>query len=112
MNNHIILFGIGYWGKNHLRELSKNNSVHKLYVVDPMISSYPDLTMQYSDVDFFKSFADFKDKNLHANAAVIATPPHTHFEIAKNCLLNDIHILVEKPMVEKNVSFRGVKKYR
>tara|TARA_B100001057_G_scaffold461842_1_gene514248 strand:- start:7069 stop:8016 length:948 start_codon:yes stop_codon:yes gene_type:complete len=101
MTNHIALFGIGYWGKNHLRELSKHNSIDKLYVVDPMIDSYSDLTSQYQDVKFFKSFEELIKKNSKINAAVIATPPHTHFEIAKNCLLNDIHILVEKPMVEK-----------
>ena len=31
---------------------------------------------------------------------MIATPPSTHFEIAKKCLENGIHVLVEKPMVE------------
>ena len=31
---------------------------------------------------------------------MIATPPSTHFEIAKLCLENNIHVLVEKPMVE------------
>lgn len=101
MKNYIALFGIGYWGKNHLRELSNHSSIDKLYVVDPMIDSYSDLTSQYQDVKFFKSFEELIKRSSKINAAVIATPPHTHYEIAKKCLLNNIHILVEKPMVEK-----------
>ena len=66
MKNYIALFGIGYWGKNHLRELSNHSSIDKLYVVDPMIDSYSDLTSQYQDVKFFKSFEElikkFKNK--------------------------------------------------
>ena len=33
------------------------------------------------------------------DGAIIATPPNIHFEIAKKCLENNLHILVEKPMV-------------
>ena len=33
------------------------------------------------------------------DAIVISTPPKTHFQIAKDCLLNGLHVLVEKPMV-------------
>ena len=34
----ILLFGIGYWGKNHL-ELSNNDKVTSLIVVDPFFEA-------------------------------------------------------------------------
>jgi len=109
MKNHIALFGVGYWGKNHLRELNQNSAVSKLSVVDPMIDSYSDLKSSYSNVDFFKSFEDLITTHSNINAAVVATPPHTHFEIAKKCLSNNMHILVEKPMVEKMSHLKELK---
>ena len=51
----ILLFGIGYWGKNHLRELSNNDKVTSLIVVDPFFV-YTDLMKRYSDVKFYLFF--------------------------------------------------------
>jgi predicted dehydrogenase len=36
--------------------------------------------------------------NQKLDAAVIATPPSTHFPIAKACLEHGLHVLVEKPL--------------
>ena len=99
MKKSIILFGVGYWGKNHLRELSSNKKVTSVFVVDPYYDMNPDLAKNYPDVNFFKSYDDFLNQNLKADGAIIATPPSTHFEIAKNCLEDNLHVLIEKPMV-------------
>jgi predicted dehydrogenase len=32
------------------------------------------------------------------DAVAIATPPATHFRIARDCLLHNLHVLIEKPM--------------
>ena len=100
MYKSIILFGVGYWGKNHLRELSSNEKVKSVFVVDPFYDKNPDLVKEYPDVIFFKSYDDFINQNLEADGAIIATPPSTHFDIAKKCLENNLHVLIEKPMVE------------
>ncbi|MDC0654186.1 Gfo/Idh/MocA family oxidoreductase [Candidatus Marinimicrobia bacterium] len=100
MNKSILLFGVGYWGKNHLRELSSNKSVKSVFVVDPYYDMNPDLVKDYPDVIFLKSYDDFLNQHLKADGAIIATPPATHFEIAKKCLKNNLHVLIEKPMVE------------
>ena len=86
MYKSIILFGVGYWGKNHLRELSSNEKVKSVFVVDPFYDKNPDLVKEYPDVIFFKSYDDFINQNLEADGAIIATPPSTHFDIAKNAL--------------------------
>ena len=36
------------------------------------------------------------------DAVVISTPPKTHFDIAKDCLAHDLHVLVEKPLTLKS----------
>ena len=101
MQKKIILFGVGYWGKNHLRELSSSKKVSSVFVVDPLYDQDIDLVKNYPNINFFKSFDEILDKQIKADGAIIATPPHTHFDIAKDCLNNDLHVLVEKPMVEK-----------
>tara|TARA_Y100000590_G_scaffold442296_1_gene570248 strand:+ start:13347 stop:14291 length:945 start_codon:yes stop_codon:yes gene_type:complete len=98
--NKIILFGVGYWGKNHLRELSNNSDISSLVVVDPFIDNYNELLEEYADVKFYHSFEDALKYNQDIDGAVIATPPSTHFKIAKQCLENNFHVLIEKPMVE------------
>jgi predicted dehydrogenase len=100
MQKSIILFGAGYWGKNHLRELNNNQDVSSLFVVDPLIHSNQDLIKNYQNVHFFTSVDEIFRKNLKIDGAVIASPPSTHFELAKKCLENNLHVLVEKPMVE------------
>ncbi|RPJ50267.1 MAG: gfo/Idh/MocA family oxidoreductase, partial [Chloroflexi bacterium] len=43
-----------------------------------------------------KNYPDLFDMDL--DAVVIATPPATHYAIAKDCLEHGLHVLVEKPI--------------
>ena len=52
---NIVLFGAGYWGKNHLRELNKSTLVSSVFVVDPFIDSNNSLIDLYPDVLFYDS---------------------------------------------------------
>ena len=101
-NNYknVVLFGAGYWGKNHLRELNNCTSVSSIFVVDPFIDSNNSLRDLYPDTLFYDSLENLIIDNHKIDGAIIATPPNTHFEIAKQCLKRNIHVLVEKPMVE------------
>lgn len=101
MKKSIILFGIGYWGKNHLRELDSNKKVKTVYVVDPLWAENIELAKNYPNVLFFNSFEEILKHHIETiDGAIIATPPSTHFDIAKKCLENNLHVLIEKPMVE------------
>ena len=99
MENNIIIFGAGYWGSKHLRVLSSLNNVNKIYVYDPDPEITINLKSQYPNVTFLKDYKSIINDNS-INGAVIATPPSTHFDIALECLENDLHILVEKPIVQ------------
>ena len=100
MKKNIILFGLGRWGKNHLHTLNDNPMVESIFAIDPDLNQKNDLYKKYPNVLFFKSEDDLFIQNYKIDGAIIATPPQTHFEIAKKCLLNNIHVLIEKPVVE------------
>ena len=93
----VAQIGVGYWGPNLLRNLVSNTQVivEKVCELDEsrreyVVSMYPAITV----VDNAKSIIE--DPSI--DAVIIATPVHTHFELAKQCLENGKHILVEKPM--------------
>ncbi|MFN3189912.1 MAG: NAD-dependent epimerase/dehydratase family protein [Aureliella sp.] len=50
--------------------------------------------------DLAGTFGDFRELAGKVEAVVIATPPHTHFEICKWCLEHGLHVLCEKPLTE------------
>ena len=102
MNNkkNIALIGVGRWGKNHLKTLSSIKEVDKIFVVDSNPNFDHQILSKYKNIVFFEDLNDLFIKNYNINGAIIATPPQTHYKIAKKCLLNNIHILIEKPVVE------------
>ena len=40
------------------------------------------------------------------DGAVVATTPLTHYEVAKACLEHGLHIMIEKPLVQKSAEAR------
>lgn len=88
----VALIGVGYWGKNLLRVLR-------------------DLHAEVITVDGVGR-ADYRgvgDLPLHEmDAAVVATPPHTHFEIANFLLDHKIPLFVEKPLTISSESAKAL----
>ena len=107
--NNIILFGAGYWGSKHLRVLSSLNTVGSIYVYDPSDGITNDLKSQFPDAVFVDDYEKLlASKNV--DGAIIATPPPTHFDLALKCLKNDLHVLVEKPIVENLEQLKSLHK--
>ena len=52
-------------------------------------SRYPGVALTRDYQELFKMGLD---------AVVISTPPKTHYKVAKECLLHDLNVLVEKPL--------------
>ena len=50
------------------------------------------------ELSFFTDYIEMLKKQK-LDYVIIATPPHTHYEIIKNCLSKDINVSVEKPAV-------------
>ena len=91
---NIGLIGVGRWGKNILRTIQKIDNVNLSCIATRNKNSNYSLTKECI------IYPNWKDLISHTDldGIIIATPPHTHFEIAKNCLHRKINILVEKPL--------------
>ncbi|MBT3800641.1 MAG: Gfo/Idh/MocA family oxidoreductase, partial [Bacteroidetes bacterium] len=89
----------GYWGEKWVRNLKSLNVLGGICEIDDsnsqMITSKyaltPNNVIINSDVDLFLE--------NRFDGIVIATPPSTHFEIARKALSKNHNILVEKPLV-------------
>ena len=95
MDKFIGLIGLGYWGKNILRNLYElgvlNTACDFSYqVIEERKRSFPDVSYTI----------DFNDllSNSEIKAIAIATPAVTHYELAKKALLAGKDVFVEKPM--------------
>uniref|UniRef100_A0A7C3KTL2 Gfo/Idh/MocA family oxidoreductase n=1 Tax=Dictyoglomus thermophilum TaxID=14 RepID=A0A7C3KTL2_DICTH len=95
MDRFIGLIGLGYWGKNILRNLYELGVLHTACdfsheVIEERKRSFPEVSYT----------TDFNDllSNSEIKAIAIATPAVTHYELAKKALLAGKDVFVEKPM--------------
>ena len=100
LKKNIALIGVGRWGKNHLKTLASMSEVENIFIVDSNENFDLKILDSYKNVKFFRSLNSLFENENNIDGSIIATPPHTHFNIAKQCILNDIHVLIEKPVVE------------
>ena len=95
MKKNIAIVGCGYWGKNLIRNFSELKSLYAICDINEnnlksFKAKYPYLIL-YSD---YKSLL----KDPKAKAIVISTPASTHYSLAKEALLADKDIFIEKPL--------------
>jgi len=95
MERIIAVIGGGYWGKNLVRNFYELNSLHTICDIDEsklksFQEKYPDIAISF----------DYRQllKNSEIKAVVIATPAITHFPLAKEALLSNKDVFVEKPI--------------
>ena len=90
------IIGIGNWGKNLVRDVSKISCVKKCSSrgdsknISWLKKNYP--SIQYTS----DSKEIFADKEI--DAVIIATPINTHYNLVKKALLSKKHVFVEKPI--------------
>ncbi|AXG06299.1 gfo/Idh/MocA family oxidoreductase [Haloplanus rubicundus] len=91
------VIGTGYWGSNHARvavELEENNLLEEVILCDLDEDRVAELASNYG-IEFV---TDYRELISRVDAAVIATPSHTHRDIAITLLSNGVDCLVEKPL--------------
>lgn len=100
MKNHKInvgIIGVGYWGDNLFRVFNSTGRSSVKYVADLSKENLDKVRKSNPSVEITHNYSEIlKDKQI--NLVCIATPPETHFEIAKKCIEAKKNILVEKPM--------------
>src|SRR5687767_11594275 len=92
----IGLIGYEYWGPNLARNFHDLPGSDLVAIADLKAESLERAQLRYPQVGRVKDYHDLFTLGL--DAVVVATPPSTHFTITKDCLLHDLHVLVEKPI--------------
>lgn len=93
----IGIVGYGYWGPNLVRNFATNESSRLVAVSDLDPAKLSVCTRRHPEIS---TTSDYKAllRNPLVDAVAIATPVHTHFEMALAALEAGKHVLVEKPL--------------
>ena len=92
----IGVIGCGYWGPNLIRNFVSLSDSEVAIVADTRPERLNHIQSLYPQIQITEDYHQIFSLDL--DAAVVATPPATHFAIAKDCLDNGLHTFVEKPM--------------
>lgn len=88
--------GVGHLGSIHAKVYSKLDNVKLVGVCDCNIEKALEVGKKYRTA----SYADYEDLFGKVDAVSIAVPTSLHYNIAKDFLSHDIHVLVEKPVTK------------
>jgi len=89
--------GHGYWGPNLVRNFAASAAARVVAVCDRDPLRLAALSRHHPDVSATSRFEDLlEDSSVEAIA--VATPAHTHYELALAALKAGKHVLVEKPL--------------
>jgi predicted dehydrogenase len=90
--------GYGYWGPNLVRNFAESDDAQVLAVSDLSANRLMNVRRQRS----VRTCTDYREilAMPDVDAVVIATPVHSHFDIALAALRAGKHVLVEKPMTQ------------
>jgi predicted dehydrogenase len=97
MSHHKIgVIGCGYWGPNLIRNFVEIRDSEVVGVSDLNEGRLAFIKERYSDITTTSNYHDLFSMGL--DAVVVATPPATHYPLARECLEHDLHVMVEKPL--------------
>jgi predicted dehydrogenase len=95
-NLRVGVVGVGHIGSNHARLYSEIPSAEftAVYDVDPVATRTIGTKFQATPATSLDQFSEMVD------AASVASPTNTHYEIARSLLRKGKHVLVEKPITD------------
>ena len=89
--------GCGYWGPNLIRNFVEIPDSQMIAISDLHQEPMDRIMRRYPEIE--TSTTDYRELfDMGLDAVVIATPPATHYGIARDCLEHGLHVLVEKPI--------------
>ncbi len=98
---NVGVVGCGYWGPNYVRIFTglKNSTVTCCCDLDE--KNLDKIKHFYPSMKITKDYIDIAtDPDI--DSVVVTTPLTTHYEIAKSCLDNRKHVLIEKPFTSNS----------
>lgn len=92
------IIGCGYWGPNLLRNFYKNSNCRVVRIAELDDARLHYIHEKYPSVQTTKDYYDLLTPDI--DAVVISTEPRQHFQLAKEALKHNKHVLIEKPMAQ------------
>lgn len=98
---NISVIGYGYWGPNYVRIFNELKGGKVIYCCDLNEENLAKAKRLYPTI---KTTRDYKEvaKDPNTDSVVVTAPLNTHYEIAKCCLENGKHVLIEKPFTSSS----------
>jgi predicted dehydrogenase len=100
-NLQIGVIGSGYWGPKLARNFHDIPTSNLAMISDLREERLADIKKLYPAVQTTTNYRDLLDSDL--DAVVIATPVNTHHPLAKEALLSNKHVFVEKPLAASSI---------
>ena len=88
------MVGAGSFGRNHLRIIHQSEHAELAGVLD----SSPERAAEASSTNSCPVLTSLEELAGKADAAVVATPTHTHAEIGRRLMELGLDVLIEKPL--------------
>ena len=92
---NIGIIGCGYWANNIIKSLEEEN-FKNIFVYDNNQKQLNAIKSKFNYIKICKSLDELLTKDLFA--ALLVTPPSTHFKIGKKILKKKINLFIEKPV--------------
>ncbi len=94
IKSNLGLIGVGSWGINYVKTIEKiDESILKI-IACKNLKNKPYLKKKYNVSDNWHDVT----RSTNIEGIIIATPPKSHFEIAKEAIQNKKSIIIEKPV--------------
>jgi predicted dehydrogenase len=91
------VIGYGYWGPNLVRNFASSESSRAIAVSDLDPARLAASKRLHPEIETTSNFQDIL-RNPRIDAVAIATPVHTHYDLALAALKAGKHVFVEKPL--------------
>jgi predicted dehydrogenase len=101
----VAVIGYGYWGPNLVRNFASTEGARVVAVSDLDSNKLALVRRRHGDVTVTTEFRDLLTDS-RIDAVAIATPVHTHYDLALAALGAGKHVLIEKPLAHTSEQAR------
>jgi len=99
------IVGYGYWGPNLARNVADSADFRLVGMCELDEGRIADFKSKFHEIKVDRDF-DYMLADPRIDAVAVATPPATHFDLAKRALEAGKHVLVEKPLAVSSAEAR------
>lgn len=103
------IVGLGYWGPRILRNVVSLLSAEQIIVCDSNPIRLEAALASYPGIEAVNSIDEFLHHDI--NGVILATPVHTHGELAQRILERGFDLLIEKPLATSEAVARSLVDY-